>query len=135
VRKVSWVTDRAALGRRAEVAVSDYLFAQGFAVLGRNVRLGPLELDVVARKGPLVVVVEVRTRRPGAIVSAFASVTPTKRARVMRAAQRLWRARIAFMGGVERMRLDVAAVTFVGGETHIEYAPGAIAGRGSIPSR
>jgi putative endonuclease len=129
VPRASRATDRVALGRRAEIAVSDYLFAEGFSVLGRNVRLGPLELDVVARKGPLLVVVEVRTRKPGAIVGAFASVTHTKRARVLRAAQRLWRARIAYMRGVERMRLDVAAVAFVGGETLVDYAPGAIVSR------
>ena len=116
----------AELGREAEIAVADCLFAQGFSVLGRNVRLGALELDVVARKGPLVVVVEVRSRRPGALVSAFASVTATKRARVRHGVRRLWREHLYAMPGIERVRIDVAAVTFINGETRIDYAAGAL---------
>jgi len=116
------------LGRRAEAAVADCLFAEGFAILGRNVRLGPLELDVVARKGPLLAVVEVRTRRKGALVGAFASVTPTKRARLLLAARRLWTKRLRADPTITRVRLDVAAVRFEGGKTLIEYAAGAIAG-------
>jgi len=116
----------AELGRNAETAVADCLFAEGFAILERNVRLGALELDIVARRGPLVAVVEVRARRPGALVGAFASVTATKRARLRRAVWRLWRERLAAITGVERLRIDVAAVTFVRGQTRIEYAAGAI---------
>jgi putative endonuclease len=114
------------LGRNAETAVADCLFADGFSVLGRNVRVGHLELDVVARKGALLVVVEVRARRPGALVGAFASVTAPKRERVRRAVQRLWRERLSAIRGVERVRIDVAAVTFARGQTSIEYAEGAL---------
>jgi len=117
----------AELGRQAELSVADYLFADGFSLLGRNVRLGRLELDVVARKGPLVVVVEVRTRRAGAMVRAFESVTWRKRARLARAVDRLWRDRLARTAGVERVRVDAAAVAFVdGGRTEIEYAEGIV---------
>ena len=116
------------LGRRAEVVVADELFARGFAVLARNVRLGALELDVVARRGPLVVVVEVRARRPGALVGPFESVTRAKRARLLQAVNRLWRRRLAAMSDVERVRIDVASVTFEGDRTKVEYAEGAISG-------
>jgi putative endonuclease len=68
------------------------LFARGFSVLARNLRLGVLEIDIVARSGSLVVVVEVRTRGQGSFVGAFESVTPTKRANLTRAVARLWRA-------------------------------------------
>jgi len=104
------------------------LFASGFSILARNLRLGPLELDVVARSGALVVVVEVRTRRKGALVTAFESVTPSKRARLIRAVDRLWRTRLVAMRDIERVRIDVAAVTFVCGRTLVEYASGAIGG-------
>jgi putative endonuclease len=115
-----------ALGRRAEDAVADYLFARGLSILGRNVRLGALELDIVARAGSVVIVVEVRTRRVGGWVGPFASVTGEKRLRLRRAVERLWRSRLSRMPGVERVRLDVAAVTFVGGQTRIEYAERAL---------
>jgi putative endonuclease len=118
--------DRAELGRRAEDAVADYLVASGFELLGRNVRLGKLELDVVARRGDLVVVVEVRTRGPTALETALGSVSGRKRARVRRAVERLWRSKLEAMDGVERVRIDVAAVTFAGGKTSVEYVEGAI---------
>jgi putative endonuclease len=118
--------NRAELGRRAEAAVADFLFANGYSVLARNVRLGALELDIVARKGPLAVIVEVRTRGPGAWLGALESVTWTKRTRLRRATARLWRTRLRAIRAIERVRIDVAAVTFVGSETRIEYVPGAI---------
>jgi putative endonuclease len=113
-------------GRRAEIAVADYLFARGYAVLGRNVRLGSLELDVVARQGPLVVVVEVRARRSGALVGPFESIRASKRMRLARAAERLWRERLAGAEGVERLRIDAAAVTFEDGRTRVDYAEGIV---------
>jgi putative endonuclease len=108
-------------GRRAELAVADFLYARGFGILGRNVRLGALELDVVARRDALVVVVEVRTRGSGAYVSALASVDRVKRVRLMRAVERLWRSRLAAMHDVDRVRIDVAAVVFAGKTTRVEY--------------
>jgi putative endonuclease len=117
------------LGRRAELVVADELFARGFSVLGRNVRLGALELDVVARKGPLLVVVEVRVRGRGAWVGPFESVTRAKRTRLLRAVERLWRQRAErALSDVERVRIDVAAVTFEAGRTRVEYAEGAVSG-------
>jgi putative endonuclease len=91
-------------------------------------RLGPLELDIVARSGALLVVAEVRTRGPGALVAAFESVTATKRARLARAVTRLWREQWVSIDGVRRVRIDVAAVKFEGQRTLIEYAPGVIGG-------
>ncbi len=117
---------RAELGRRAELAVADCLFADGFTVVGRNLRFGPLELDVVARQGPLLVVAEVRTRGPGALVGPFESVTRAKRARILTAVERLWHLRRDEMADIHRVRIDVAAVTFVADETRIEYAKGVI---------
>ena len=120
--------DRTALGRRAELAVADYLFARGFEVLARDLRVGRFELDVVARRGPLVVAVEVRTRGRGAFQRALESIGPAKQARLLRAVERLWREQLAGSPEIERVRIDVAAVTFEGGETHIEYVEGAVTG-------
>ena len=119
---------RTHLGQQAELAVADYLVASGWRVLARNLRLGPLELDVVAQKGDVVAVVEVRTRGPGSLAGPFESVTGTKRARLKRAVRRLWRERLSGMRDVQRVRIDVAAVTFDGGRTRVEYVEGAIDG-------
>ena len=117
---------RAELGRRAELAVVDYLVVRGFSILGRNVRLGPLELDIVARQGSLVAIVEVRTRGATALQSAFESIGATKRARLRKAVERLWREKLEAMKDVERVRIDAAAVTFEDGVTSVEYVEGAI---------
>ena len=115
------------LGRRAELAVSDYLFARGFELLACNLRRGHLEIDLVARQGALVVATEVRTRGAGSFVGAFASVTRTKRDRLRAALERLWHQRLARMPGVDRVRVDVAAVTFRGQQTLVDYVDDAFA--------
>ncbi|MCL2449226.1 MAG: YraN family protein [Polyangiaceae bacterium] len=115
-------------GRRAELAVADYLFARGFRILGRNVRLGRLELDVVARRGPLAVVVEVRTRAADAYVGALGSIDRAKRERLLRATEVLWASRPAAFRSVDRLRIDAAAVFFTGASTRIEYVEGAVTG-------
>jgi putative endonuclease len=119
---------RAARGRRAELAVADFLRADGFAVLGCNVRVGRSELDLVGRRGDLVVVVEVRTRSAGSLEGPFESIGRSKRARLLGAVERLWRERLAALPGVEKVRIDAAAVTFVQGQTQVEYVGGAVWG-------
>jgi putative endonuclease len=111
---------------RAEDAVVDFLFARGFAVLGRNVRVGALELDVVARREELAVIVEVRTRGTGSFVGALASVDTRKRAALVRGAERYWRTTLSKVLGIERVRLDVAAVTFDASGTKVEYVEAAL---------
>ena len=120
--------ERRARGRRAELAVADYLVANGFAIIAGNVRLGPLELDLVARRGGLVAVVEVRTRGHGSFDGPFASIRAPKRERLLRAVERLWRERLTAIPEVERVRIDVAAVTFDQGQTLVEYVAGAVCG-------
>ncbi len=78
--------------------------------MATNVRVGRLELDIVAREGPVVIVVEVRTRSAGAWVRAIDSVDRRKRERVRRAGEALWAARFAEDPSVERMRFDIASV-------------------------
>jgi putative endonuclease len=115
-------------GARAERAVAAWLAARGWDILGMNLRVGHLEIDLVARNGPLVAMVEVRTRGVGAYERAFASVGHVKRTRLLQAADRLWRFHLRKMPGVERMRIDVAAVTFTEDGAHVDYASGALVG-------
>jgi putative endonuclease len=112
---------RARLGQRAEEAVARYLEAAGFIIVARNLRLGRLELDIVARRAELILVVEVRTRGPGAWTTGLGSVSRAKRDRIRRAGQRLWRDRFKADASVERMRFDAASVRFTEGEPDIDY--------------
>jgi putative endonuclease len=90
------------------------------------VRLGALELDVVARRGALAVIVEVRTRGSGSLQGALASIDGKKRMRLRRATERLWRSKLAAVEEIERVRIDAAAVTFSGDLTRVEYVEGAV---------
>jgi Holliday junction resolvase-like predicted endonuclease len=88
--------------------------------------MGRLELDVVARDNDTVVVVEVRTRGAAAWQTGLESIARTKAKRVRLAGERLWRQRFQRDPSVNRMRFDVAVVTFTEGEPHIEYARGVL---------
>ena len=113
-------------GRAAEAAVASDLASRGLAIVATNLRLGRLELDVVARDRDTVVVIEVRHRGAGAWQTGLASIAPAKAKRVRAAGERLWRERFLRDASVNRMRFDVAVVTFDDGVARIEYAHGVI---------
>jgi putative endonuclease len=113
------------LGARAEEAVAEYLSARGVAIVARNLRVGRLELDLVAREGPVVLVVEVRTRGPTSWTRALGSLDREKRRRVRRAGERLWRARYRHDSSVERLRYDAASVRFEEGHAVVVYVKAA----------
>lgn len=114
------------IGDEAEELVAKFLLEQGLSIWGRNVRLGALELDIVAIDGPVVVVVEVRARGLGALQGPLESLSRTKRTRFLRAGERLWRRHFARNPWVERLRYDVAAVYRGHQPMRIEYVPAAL---------
>ena len=109
---------RGALGRDGEELVSGHLERQGFTIVERNVRVGRLEIDVVARRGPLLVFCEVRTRSSDAFVDPIDTIDHKKRLRIRRAAelyllqQRLEPAEIRF---------DAASVLIAGDRRQLDY--------------
>lgn len=50
------------VGVRGEEAVARYLRDRGFRIVHRNLRIGRGEIDIVARKGDLICMVEVKAR-------------------------------------------------------------------------
>jgi putative endonuclease len=98
---------------------------RGFRVVATNLRLSYLELDVVARRGELIVVVEVRSRSGGAWTSGFGSIDGRKRYRIRLAGQRLWQRRYRHDPSVNRLRFDAASVVFGPGGAEIEYVEAA----------
>jgi len=120
------VLDRRARGKRAELAAVAHLSSLGFVIDGTNVRVGALEIDVLARKDDLVVVGEVRTRGRGAWTSALASVDRKKQRHLVQAAERIYRERFAKEPEPPRLRFDVLAVELRDdGSTHVEHVAGA----------
>jgi len=89
--------------------------------VARNLRLGALEIDIVARKGNVVAVVEVRSRGPTARSTPFGSIGHTKQVRLRRAGERLWQRRYRHDASVDRLRFDVAGVRLDREPPEIEY--------------
>ncbi len=113
-----------AKGKRAEDLAYESLLVAGYVVLGRNVRIGHLEVDLIAQKGDLVVIAEVRTRGGRSFESASSSVSRTKREALLRAARALWRGRFSKIRQIQRLRIDIAAVDLT--DESVEWIVGAI---------
>ncbi|HKU40230.1 MAG TPA: YraN family protein [Polyangiales bacterium] len=96
-------------GARAEDMACDHLRGLGFEIIGRNIRVGRLELDVIARRGRLVVFCEVRSRTSDWLMTPAQTIDPGKVQRIRSAAAQ-W-LRDAKLGPVQ-VRFDVASVTF-----------------------
>jgi putative endonuclease len=79
----------------------------GHAIVARGFRSRYGEIDLIARRGPLVVFVEVKTRTRGGIAPPSAAVTRAKRARLVRTAS-LYLARAGW--GELPCRFDVIEV-------------------------
>lgn len=116
---------RRALGDAAEELVAKWLPSLGLEVLQRNVRLGYLEIDIVAREGSVLAVVEVRRRAATSRTSGFSSINREKKLRLRRAGERLWNRRYKRDRTFERLRFDVASVSFDAPRPIIEYVRGA----------
>lgn len=97
----------------------------GASIVATNLRVGHLEIDIVAREGRTILVVEVRARSPNAWTRGFGSLTSKKRTRIRRAAERLWQRRYRHDPSVDRIRIDAASVTLDNGELHVEYVKAA----------
>lgn len=95
------------LGARAEGAALEHYQRRGFFLIGRNVRLGRLEIDLVVRRGTAIVLVEVRSRRASNAVHPALTVRGRKADHVRRAA-RAW---LHAHGARGTIRIDVVAAT------------------------
>ena len=98
---------RTALGRYGEEVAVRHLIASGMTVLERNWRCELGEIDVVARTGDVLVVVEVKTRATETFGSPAEAVTPRKAFRLRRLAAR-WLAEHPVRAA--EVRIDVIGV-------------------------
>lgn len=77
------------IGRAAEAAAARRLEALGYRLLIANFRAKGGEIDLVARDGDVLAIVEVRYRASDRFGGAAASITRAKRSRIVRAARAL----------------------------------------------
>lgn len=101
-------TYRQLIGQKAEDIAVEFLRARGLQILERNFRRRLGELDIVARDGDILAIVEVRARATDRFGGAAASVDQRKQQRLVRAAALLLQQRrdLSHL----RARFDVIAV-------------------------
>lgn len=81
------MTSARRLGQSGERVAVHLLESKGYLVRHRNVRTREGEIDIVAEREGVLVFVEVRARRGGAMGSAAESLTPRKQRRLVALAQ------------------------------------------------
>jgi putative endonuclease len=80
------MTNHIELGKAGETIAVTHLEGKGYRILERNWRWGREEIDIIARDGNFVVIVEVKTRSSNVIAEPEASVTKSKQRILVRAA-------------------------------------------------
>ncbi len=100
--------DRADLGRTAEQIAAEHLRQQGLEVLTRNFRRRNGEIDIVAREGEVLAIVEVRTRTSELFGGAAESIDGWKRHKIIRATEQLLQQQKGL--ATMRVRFDVIIV-------------------------
>ena len=87
-RQRQTLTQSAALGRRGEDLAHRYLQKNGFTVVARNYKPGAdSEIDIVARRGDLVIFVEVKSRTSADFGSPDRAIDQEKQRHIVRAAR------------------------------------------------
>ncbi len=83
----TWTDPRHLAGLKGELEAVRFLEASGWQIVAHRFRMGRLEVDLVARKGPLVAFVEVKTRNGPGFGSPLEAVTWSKRREIVRVAK------------------------------------------------
>jgi putative endonuclease len=119
-------TKRMTLGRRGEDVACGFLSGLGHTIIGRNLREGHLEIDIVSLDRNGVHFVEVKSRVAPVAAAPEENVTAGKQRRIAEAAARWLRtARDKRLSSEMEINFDVVAVTFERGEERVEWFPNA----------
>jgi putative endonuclease len=122
---------RQVLGSDAETIVARRLEHVGFEIRGRNVRVGRLEIDLIAQRGSLLVFCEVRSRSHERQGGPWETVDWRKLGKVKRAAARWLREarQEGQLRDIRAVRIDVASVVFDAPSPRVSYFPDVTAWR------
>lgn len=100
--------------------------AEGYEIVDRNWHCSLGELDVVMKKGEMIVFAEVKTRKDDSYGQAWESVTPAKQARISRIAR--WYVKVNDLEGLS-FRFDVFSVYYKNGRWHYRWFKDAFLGK------
>jgi putative endonuclease len=104
------VPSKREIGAAGEEVAARYLVQRHFRILHRNLRLSRAgELDIVARAGDILVLVEVKTRMAGETLGGLANITAAKQ-------RKLWELGTLYLqrygGDHKAVRFDAVEVVF-----------------------
>lgn len=99
---------RRELGEAGEEVAAGYLVAEGWRILARRWRAAGREIDLVAERDGVVVLVEVKTRRSGGLGPPTAAVDWRKRRQLVAAGS----VAAARWGAARELRFDVIGITW-----------------------
>ncbi|MEA4882135.1 MAG: YraN family protein [Clostridia bacterium] len=93
------------IGMAGEDLAAEYLIAKGYRILERNMRIGHLEIDILACDRDTLAVVEVKTRLSSLFGRAEEQISKRKRQALIRCAQSIWASCPGW-----NVRVDVVAI-------------------------
>jgi putative endonuclease len=109
------------LGKRGEQLTVEFLQKLGYFILERNWRLGKNEIDIIARDGKYIVVVEVKTRSSNQVAEPETAVTRDKQKALIRAAN----AYVSSKHIDSEVRFDIVSILIVKDVPKINHIPDA----------
>lgn len=115
-------TNNEILGKIGEDLAEAFLQESGMKVIGRNVRIGRAEIDLIVLDGPQLVFVEVKTRRRSVSGYPEASVGKRKEDTLLEASHQ-YCLEHEITGGV---RIDIIAILIENARPQIEHLKDAI---------
>lgn len=105
-------------GRYAELVAALYLMLKGYRPVKWRYKTPVGEIDLIVRKGNIIILVEVKARKDGDVSGD--SITPRAKARIARAGQHYLKA--TGLAGLCDLRFDAV---LIGGWRRIVHVPGA----------
>lgn len=74
------------VGKQGENIAARFLARKGYKIIGRNIKTFVGEVDIVARKKPFIVFVEVKTRKNESFGPPYLSITGKKKRKLVQCA-------------------------------------------------
>ncbi|MEE9500379.1 MAG: YraN family protein [Candidatus Omnitrophota bacterium] len=74
------------VGKQGENIAARFLARKGYKIIGRNIKTFVGEVDIVARKKPFIVFVEVKTRKNESFGPPYLSITEKKKRKLVQCA-------------------------------------------------
>ncbi|MGM0595890.1 MAG: YraN family protein [Myxococcota bacterium] len=99
-------------GKKAEEFVKKYLLRRGYEIIAENFEVHNLgEIDLIARKNGMVVIVEVRSRKKGVLqINPLETVKKNKRSRIIKTTAVFLHKNKEITATMKELRFDIASI-------------------------